>query len=87
VSSPKTELVLHQAELESERQDRQTAEQALRAQVIETGKRKAKVMAAIQEASEKAESLKRESVTVFRVLFGFFASSLLFSSSDLFLFP
>jgi hypothetical protein len=60
VSSLKTELVLHQAKLESERQDCQTVEQALRAQVVEAGKRRDDALAAVQEAYEKAESLKKE---------------------------
>jgi hypothetical protein len=60
VSSLKTELVLRQAELELERQDHQTVEQALRTQVVEAGKRRDDALAAMQEASEKAKSLKRE---------------------------
>jgi hypothetical protein len=59
VSSLKMELVLHQDELESERQDHQLVEQALRAQVVEAGKRREDALATVQEASEKAESLKR----------------------------
>jgi hypothetical protein len=35
-------------------------EQALRAHVVEAGKRRDDAMVAMQEASEKAESLKRE---------------------------
>jgi acyl-CoA thioesterase len=60
VSNLKMELVLCQAKLESERHDRQTVEQALHAQVIATGKRKDDAMSAVQEASEKAEILKKE---------------------------
>jgi hypothetical protein len=60
VSSLKTGLVLRQDELESERQDRQTVEQALCAQVVEVGKRRDDAMAVMQEAFEKAESLRRE---------------------------
>jgi hypothetical protein len=56
----KTELVLRQAKLESERHDRQTVELALCAQVVEAGKRKDEAMATVQEASEKAEILKKE---------------------------
>jgi hypothetical protein len=47
VNSLKTELVLHQAELESERQDYQTVKQALRAEVVEAGKRRDNTMAAV----------------------------------------
>jgi hypothetical protein len=60
VSSLKARLVLCQIELKSEHQDRQTIKQALRAQVVEAVKRRDDAIAIMQEASEKAESLKRE---------------------------
>jgi hypothetical protein len=64
VSNLKVELVIHRAKLEPERHDHQTVEQALHAQVIEVGKRKDEAMAAIQEASEKAEMLKKSVMVI-----------------------
>ena len=56
----KAELVVKQVDLEAERLERQNSEGVLRAQVVESEKRKEDALAALTEASEKSDGLKKD---------------------------
>ena len=56
----KAELVVKQVDLEAERLERQNSEGVLRAQVVESEKRKEDALAALKEASEKSDGLKKD---------------------------
>jgi hypothetical protein len=60
VNRLKAKLAIKQVDLEAEHQGHQNSEEVLRAQVVESEKRKEDALAALKEASEKSDDLKRD---------------------------
>jgi hypothetical protein len=56
----KAELVVKQVDLKAEQQGRQNSKEVLRAQVVESEKRKEDALATLKETSEKSDGLKRD---------------------------
>jgi hypothetical protein len=60
VNRLKAELVIKQVDLEAKRQGHQNSEGVLHAQVVESEKQKEDALAALKEASEKFNGLKKD---------------------------